>query len=242
MTLIIAHRGASQLAPENTLPAFQQAYKEGAQMIELDVHLTKDFVPIVMHDEDILRTTNGKGLIQNLNYSEIQKLDAGSWFHASFAGTYVVSLEDVIDWAISYQMDLNIELKTNKIKYPDIEKIVYECVLKKNFLSRVVFSSFSQNSIYQLRMLDDNIQLALLTKRMNKRSEILKIKEKLQLDAFHCDYRNLKKSIYYFMKKQGLAVRVYTLNDVKEMKIWLDLNVDGIITDAPGKLCHLINE
>src|SRR6056297_841327 len=93
---IWAHRGASAVAPENTLAAFTAALQAGADGIELDVHLTRDGVPVVMHDETVDRTTNGSGRIRDLSHAEIDDLDAGSWFGPRWRGEKIPTLEKVL--------------------------------------------------------------------------------------------------------------------------------------------------
>lgn len=130
--MIIAHRGASKYAPENTMAAFKIAYDDGADAIETDVHLTKDFVPIIMHDEDVKRTTNGKGLIKDLTYNQISSLDNGSWFNKSFSNERIPTLEKFLQWAYKKNIRINLELKNNKIDYPYLETIVYEQLVTFN--------------------------------------------------------------------------------------------------------------
>src|SRR5689334_8396777 len=95
-TEVIAHRGASGTAPENTLPAFRRAEELGADMVELDVQLTRDGHPVVIHDRTLDRTTSGHGAVRRRSLDEISTLDAGAWFGRSFAGTRVPRLEEVL--------------------------------------------------------------------------------------------------------------------------------------------------
>jgi glycerophosphoryl diester phosphodiesterase len=107
----IAHRGARARAPENTLAAFAAAREDGATWIECDIKLTSDGVPILMHDDTLDRTTNGTGAVADMNWAEMQLLDAGNWFDPSFKGTRIPSLADVLVFARSSGMRLNLELK-----------------------------------------------------------------------------------------------------------------------------------
>lgn len=109
VTQIIAHRGASKFAPENTLAAFKLAEKMGADGIELDIHLTKDQIPVIIHDEDIKRTTNGRGFVQKYTYKELQQFDAGSWFSERFSDERILSLEEFLHG--SYQKTCSLILK-----------------------------------------------------------------------------------------------------------------------------------
>src|SRR5690606_19539586 len=102
--LVIAHRGSSQIAPENTLPAIDRAIQDGADAIEIDVQLTKDGQVVVFHDEWVNRTTNGRGFICDLTYAELERLDAGSWFHPRFQGTKVPLLSEVLALVKQHQV------------------------------------------------------------------------------------------------------------------------------------------
>ena len=118
--LNIAHRGASTIAPENTIAAFRKALEVGAGGLEFDVHFSKDGVPVIIHDEKLERTTNCHGLVQDLNLAELQALDAGSWFSTEFAGVSIPTLDQVLDEYHSSDLVLNIELKNDIISYPGI--------------------------------------------------------------------------------------------------------------------------
>ena len=128
--LVIAHRGASGLAPENTMLAFRTAYNVGAHMIELDVQQTADGKLVCIHDYDVDRTTNGSGAIVELSFREIQELDAGK-------GEKIPSLDEVLDY-VRGRMKINIELKVL-----DIEKEILSMVQKRNMISDVIVSSVS---------------------------------------------------------------------------------------------------
>ena len=108
---IIAHRGASLQCPENTMAAFNCAFQNGAKVIEFDVMLTKDAVPIVIHDENLRRTTNARGKVANFTFAEIEKLDAGSWFSKKFHGERIPSLAQVIEFMLFVDLQANIEIK-----------------------------------------------------------------------------------------------------------------------------------
>ena len=108
---VIGHRGAAQYAPENTLEGIHTAADIGVKWVELDVKLTKDDVPILFHDDDLERTTNGHGLVAEMTYDDIKQLEAGSWFSDSFAGVKIPTLEEAIDALINRNLGLNLEIK-----------------------------------------------------------------------------------------------------------------------------------
>src|SRR5882672_3455210 len=108
---VIAHRGARASAPENTMAAFRRAYEDGAKWIEVDIKLTHDGIPIIMHDDTLDRTTDGKGPVADMLWDDMQKLEAGNWFGPGFAGERVPRLSEVLHFVLEHNMRINMELK-----------------------------------------------------------------------------------------------------------------------------------
>jgi glycerophosphoryl diester phosphodiesterase len=156
--LIIGHRGASGNAPENTLPAIDSALAAGADYIEIDVQLSKDNFLIVMHDETVDRTTNGKGKISDLTAAEILSLDAGSWFGKAFAGTKVPLLEDVVSH-VNGRAKLLIEIKKKNHQYIGIEELTIGVIRKHNSEKWCVVQSFNDEVLEILHDKAPDIEL-----------------------------------------------------------------------------------
>ncbi|MFC4022859.1 glycerophosphodiester phosphodiesterase [Oceanobacillus longus] len=233
MTKIIAHRGASKYAPENTMPAFQLAYEMGAEGIETDVQLTKDNIPVLIHDEHVKRTTNSVGYVIDYNFSDLKHLDAGSWFSNSFTGISIMSLQEFLEWTIDKPLDLNIELKNNKTDYKNIENIVYEMVDHYNLLERTTLSTFNPKSIMRLESLNKRIDSALLTSR--KRKDLVVYAKGLGANAIHIKYRLLNKSLVEHCHQEKMDLRVYTVNKFSHIMRCFSTGCDGLITDVPNK-------
>ncbi|ASN05352.1 glycerophosphodiester phosphodiesterase [Virgibacillus necropolis] len=236
-TKIIAHRGASKLAPENTLPAFQLAYDLGADGIETDVQLTKDQVPILIHDERLKRTTNGFGYVKDYTYQELKQLDAGSWFSISYANTPLLSLEEFLIWIKDKPLCLNIELKNNKIDYKDLEKMVYTMLIDYQLLNRTTLSSFNPKSIKRMKKIDKRIDSAFLTSR--RRKDLVAYAKSLGAHAIHVKYPLLSRKLVDRCNKEEIAIRIYTVNKALHIKRCFNLNCDGIFTDVPGKAINI---
>ncbi|MFG6118543.1 glycerophosphodiester phosphodiesterase [Thalassobacillus sp. B23F22_16] len=236
VTLIYAHRGASKLAPENTMPAFDLAYQAGADGIETDVQLTKDSVPVLIHDENVRRTTNGTGFVQDYTYEEIKKLDAGSWFSSKFSDTPIVTLEEFLGWVQDKSMVLNIELKNNVIDYKNMERIVYDLLQAHQLLDQTVVSSFNPESMRRMKEIDPKVATAFLTSQ--KLPDLLGYLRRLQVDGLHAKYRLLNKKLAENCMQQNLALRSYTVNRPAQMKKCFKLKCEGIFTDVP----HLAKE
>src|SRR5690625_3867881 len=140
---IIAHRGASKIAPENTLPAFKLAEKLGAESIETDIHLTKDQVPVLIHDPRLERTTNGQGFVKNYTFAELQELDAGAWFSEQYEHTKIISLAEFLQWIQAKKLYINLELKNKDIRYKFLEDIVFEHIEYYQVHNRTILSTFN---------------------------------------------------------------------------------------------------
>lgn len=230
-TLVYAHRGASKLAPENTMPAFELARQAGAEGIETDVQLTKDQVPVLIHDENLRRTTNGTGFVQDYTYAELRLLDAGSWFSPEFSDTSIVSLDEFLRWFRDQPMFLNVELKTNVIEYKNIERIVYDSLKRYHVLERTVISSFNSDSIERMKKINPSVETAFLTSTKMRR--LPHYAKSLQADALHVKHRLLDKRLVKQAAKEKLALRIYTVNRPALMKKCYKLGVNGIFTDVP---------
>lgn len=232
---IIAHRGASHFAPENTFPAFQLAYELGAEAIETDLHLTKDGVPVLIHDESVKRTTDGQGNVQDFTFSQLQSLDAGSWFSNEYAGTGILDLDTFLHWAKNKPLRLNLELKNNKIDYPNLEQIAYEHVRSAGMLDRIIFSSFNLESVKRLGCYRDETEIALLaSKRILKVAELAR---ELEVHAVHIKHTLMKPALLSACREAKVKVRVFTVNKESQM---LDVynNQCDIITDRPDLARH----
>lgn len=230
-THIIAHRGASKYAPENTLPAFELAYQSGADGIETDVQLTKDNIPVLIHDEKLHRTTGGKGLVHDYTFAELQKLDAGSWFSDKYRDTKIMALEEFLEWIKNKPLLLHLELKNNVIDYPGLEKAVYELLLKYNLKDRTNFSSFNPVSMERFKHIDRTVPTALLLSQ--KKKDYLLAAGQTGVSSLHVKYRLLSKSLMQQAIEKNFSVRVYTVNRRAHLERCFSLGCHGVFTDVP---------
>lgn len=232
-TKIIAHRGASKLAPENTMYAFELAYNLGAEGIETDVQLTKDNIPVLIHDETVRRTTNSSGYVKDFTFEEISELDAGSWFSTDFRGARIIRLEDFLTWIKPKDLYVNIELKNNKIDYSNLEQIVYNQLKGHRLLERTTLSTFNPNSVKRLANYQDEVEIAFLT---SKRSDnLVEYAKSLGANALHIKYRLVNPLLINQAHEQNMPVRVYTVNKYPHMMHCFEKGCDGIFTDVPYK-------
>lgn len=232
-TKIIAHRGASKYAPENTMPAFELAYEMGADGIETDVQLTKDNVPVLIHDENVHRTTDGTGWIKGFTFHELKRLDAGAWFSKRFRGARLLSLDEFLKWAEDKTLYLNIELKNNKIDYRHLEEIVYERIHYYQLLNRTTISTFNPNSIKRLKRYNRHTEIAFLTS--NRNNNMIDAVKELGGNAIHVKYSLLHKTLVEESEQKNMPLRVFTVNRKMRIIHCLKHRVAGIFTDVPDK-------
>ncbi|MFK0520923.1 glycerophosphodiester phosphodiesterase [Paenibacillus illinoisensis] len=214
--LCVAHRGFSSTAPENTMAAFQLAMEQPyVTWIELDVQLSRDGVPVVIHDFSFNRTTNGEGLVRETNWSDIQKLDAGSWKSKAYAGERVPALSEVLD-ICKGKVRLNIELKTQGDMYPGLPAAVIEEVRKRNMQDEVVFTSFEPAALTESKKLAPEITTGLIIDA--RPGDLLARLRQLQCGFLSIGYTNVDKSLMREMKNDGIQVMAWTIDDKIIMK------------------------
>ena len=239
MVSVIAHRGASGTYPENTMLAFIEAEKCGADGIELDVQLTKDNEIVIIHDTTVDRTTNGAGNVQDYTLEDIRKLKVNKTIRTLFSTSEIIpTLQEVFDWLTTNQLICHIELKNNKIAYTGLEEKVVALIKKYHFQNRVILSTFNENSLIYLQSLAPELEKAILTnKKLSKPWEYAK---KLHLNGIHPKFTRITKENIQLTMEQGIAVRPYTVNSTKEMRKLIDIHCSGIITDYPKKAKEVI--
>ncbi|WP_130859851.1 glycerophosphodiester phosphodiesterase [Gracilibacillus phocaeensis] len=230
-TIIYAHRGASKQAPENTMPAFDLAYQQGADGIETDVQLTKDNIPVLIHDEKLQRTTNGKGYIKDKTYQELKQLDAGSWKNPFYQGTTIPTLDDLLKWNQDKHLALNIELKNNVFAYQGIERVVYNKLADYQMLEKSVISSFNHRSIQHISESQQSIDYSLLSGK--KAKDLISYGTHIQAAGIHIRYRLLSGPLIKLAQANQLYVAVYTVNMPATIKRAIRLGCHAIFTDVP---------
>ena len=152
---IIAHRGASLLAPENTLSAIKLAIQNKAKIIEIDVQMTKDNQIVAIHDESIDRTTNSKGLIKDKVLAQLKIYDAGSWFSTKFKNEKIPSLDEVLNLIRGTEIELILEVKNVNNIYPGIEKTIVDNIKRSGIQNKIYYKSFTPAVLSRFRKLDN---------------------------------------------------------------------------------------
>ena len=232
---IFAHRGASQLAPENTMPAFQLAYELGAEGIETDIHLTKDLIPVLIHDKHVKRTTDGIGTVQDYTLQQLHQLDAGSWFSEQFAGERIISLEEFLQWIKPLPLTLNLELKNAKAKDHQLEHIVYDMITHYDLLERTILSTFNIDSVMYMKVLA-GIQIAFITSKKDR--QLINFAKDHDIHALHIHYRLLKPRLMRQSRRANIPIRVYTVNKRAHILSCFKLQCAAIMTDMPNRAVY----
>jgi glycerophosphoryl diester phosphodiesterase len=235
MPVVSGHRGASGLAPENTMAAVRKAMQLGATMTEIDVHLTKDGHVVLMHDDSLHRTTNGRGLVAEKTVDEIKKMDAGSWFDKAYAGEPVPTLDEVMD-LVRGKMKLNIEIKISGLE-PDIAERTIAVIHENEFSDQCVITSFDRATIEKVKVLAPDIRTGWIFSKIPGPEifggtwEVLSVNYKSVTPEFMEKARAANKQVY-----------VWTVNKPAIMKRMIQLGVDAILTDYPDRLIEVLDQ
>jgi glycerophosphoryl diester phosphodiesterase len=230
--LVIAHRGASVEAPENTIAAFELAITQGADAIELDVQLSRDDQPVVIHDPALERTTSGTGRVRDLTVRELKRLDAGGWRGGRFQGQRIQTLQEVFE-RFRDRVRFWIELKGGSDLYPGIEDKVVSMIEVYDVLEQALVQSFDGAALQRISALNPEIRLGILaaTPPINPL-----IGSASACRAICPDAHLVSEAEIALIRHAGLECYVWTVNEPAQMDRLVELGVSGIITDRPDLL------
>lgn len=231
--LIIAHRGASALAPENTLAAFRLARELGADGIELDVMLSADQKLVVHHDQSVNRTTNGRGKAFELKWDYLSRLDAGSKFGDQFTGEPLPLLEQVFE-ELGGKFLINVELKNYATPRDNLTELVMELIKKMGLGEGVILSSFNGSNLLKAKAIDPAIRRGLLT--MPGLAGSLHrgwYGRRFAYTALHPYHRDARLAMVKSLHQQGKQVNVWTVDNPADLLKMRDCQVDMVICNNP---------
>ena len=234
---IFAHRGASGTHPENTISAFKEASYLPVHGVEFDVHMTADNELVIIHDEKINRTSDGKGYVKDMTLAELKKHDFGSWFSADFADETIPTLQEVLDVFSNTHHILNIELKSDIFPYDGMVEKVIESVTAMQMERRVILSSFDHGAIQKAKQLAPTIQTGALF--MEVLVNPVDYIRNIPADALHVLFPAAIRPSMKEMFEAGIPVRTFTVNDEKYAKMLEKAGVEAIFTDYPEKMYTL---
>jgi glycerophosphoryl diester phosphodiesterase len=234
--LLIAHRGANKLAPENTLKAFQKAIELKADYIEFDIHKSKDNEIVIMHDRNTFATTGHKGLIKRMTLRELKALDCGE-------GEEIPTLRELIDIA-KEKIGLQIEVKAKGMT----EQLVSILRDQSNLIETSLISSFQHDELLKIQRIEPNLKLAALepiitgwTKNWEYQSGIIDNVMKNKYYAIHPRYQLINQEFINYCRRNNIKVNVWTVNSKAAMKKFIRMGVDGIITDDILRAKEVLN-
>jgi glycerophosphoryl diester phosphodiesterase len=235
---IIAHRGASGYAPENTLAAFQRAVELGAPFIETDLHLTRDARFVAIHDKTLQRTTNGQGAVGNFTLAELRQLDAGKWFDRPFSGEYIPTLEDVLEFGRANDVVFYLEIKYEGAW--GMHHALVAALREYEASARTIVISFDPATLRSVRELDASLMVGLL----GEKTEADLVQMALDAGARQiCPrYDIVTPELVERAHTADLHVATWTVNEAAQMRAAIAAGVDGVITDLPDRLRATIED
>ena len=232
---VMAHRELSADAPENTLYAFSDAISVGADFIELDVQQTRDGVLVVMHDSNLKRTTGVNKDIWDVDYADIQDLDAGSWFDPAYANARIPTLEETLQF-VDKRAKLNIEIKPTKHGSDTLEQDVAELITRYQYTDACYVTSFSYGSLKKVKEANPEIRTGYLMSVAYGQFYSLKY-----ADAFSLNKVFVTSQVVNAAHQQGKQIFAWTVNSMSEVRSLCNLHVDSIITDDPVMVQNVIS-
>jgi glycerophosphoryl diester phosphodiesterase len=238
----IAHRGASGagMAPENTLAAIEKALEIGVDLVEIDIHLTADGHPVVIHDRTVDRTTDGSGAIDTLTLAEVRELDAGGWYDKAFKGQRIPTLEEALE-AVGRRALLLIETKTEEAA----ERAV-TVIRSRRLQTHTVMQSFQGQAVRAVNRLDRRIPTAFLMSGseavLRRKTGVVKRVQKLGANALSLNYRAARSELVLQFLNRAMGFWVWTVDEEEEMREMIEMGVGGIITNYPERLNRVMQE
>ncbi|WJM86574.1 glycerophosphodiester phosphodiesterase family protein [Dickeya chrysanthemi] len=233
---LIAHRGAPSLAPENTLIAMHKAAQRGATWLEVDVKLTRDCQPVIIHDDRVDRTTNGRGLVAGLTLAEIRRLEARAQYGEAFAGVTIPTLQELITCVLELDMGLQLELKPtagDDVETAEVALAVLKSMWPAN-RERLFLSSFSVRSIQAAARLMPDVPRAFAVVVPPKKP--LALLKETHCQILHCLSELLDEDAQRILTDSGIEYAVAVVNDAAQARRFLDNGAQTVLSDIPDLL------
>lgn len=235
---IIAHRGASGHAPENTIEAYQRAVELGAGFIETDLHLTRDARFVAIHDPTLERTTNGHGPVKDRSLAELRQLDAGMWFDRQFMGAQIPTLEEVLKFARQNDVIFYLEIKYDGAW--GMHHSLVAALQNSENAAHTIAISFDPETLRALRQIDPGVMMGLLADRGG--SDLVNTALEAGARQLCLRWDLVTPEIVQRAHRADLQVVAWTVNDANEMRKLIEAGVDGIMTDLPDRLRAVVED
>lgn len=237
--IVMGHRGAAGVAPENTLAGFQVSAKLGVPWVELDIRPTRDGELVLLHDKSLERTTDGTGEVNQMTVEEIQKFDAGSWFSKEFTGVRVPTLLEVID-EFHDQLQFNIEAKDDEDRVDEQIARLFEILDKYQLRHRVILSSFKERFLRALREEDERLQLAIIAGQ--SADQLKRIATELNCQVVNPSLKILSEPLVQWAHERGKKVNAWMANEKEIIHLLAQFKVDYCCSDYPALALECIEE
>lgn len=247
--MIIAHRGASELAPENTIAAFRRAIKDGAEGVEFDVRLSKDGVPVVFHDADLRRVGQTAGRIADFTAEELQTFDVGSWFNKIkpekadplFSAETIPTLKQVLEFLREFRGLIYIELKCNEADVKTLVQAVCREIGDSHLLPKIIVKSFRLQVITETRRFCPEVKTAALFAPkirtiLRRKKHLLTLAHEFEADQISLHYSLVTRKLMEKAGKKNLPITIWTADNPLWVKRALKLGIGAIITNNPARL------
>ncbi len=227
---VVAHRGGSSLAPENTLAAYRAAIGRGDRAVECDVHLSADNVPVVIHDPVLGRTTDGRGLVRRRSLRSLRRLDAGGWWSGAYDGEGVPTLEEVLDIAKNRAV-VFLELKQGRGLVAAVQKVIDA---RPDQRDQIVLISFDGRLLRKASKKLPGVPRMLLFKKHSRYGRnMIRLARRARATMVGLDFVNIRARDVRLAHKRSLPVYAYTVNDLPRVATLVRMGIDGVITDRP---------
>ncbi len=238
-TLVFAHRGASGLYPENTMEAFHAAVRKRADGIELDVQLSRDNKLAVIHDHRLERTTNGSGPVRGYTMRELRQLRADKTCSTRYPKARIPVLREVFQAFSDTSLRFIIELKNFFQNQPHLEEKVIELIQRYQLTERTIISTFNFDSLLRIKELDPAQTTGLLY--VGPLAKPWAVASQYRCEQLHVPYDQLTRELVQQAKQRQLTVYGWTVNSSRQIQRAVDIGVDGIITNYPGRARKIIH-
>jgi glycerophosphoryl diester phosphodiesterase len=235
---VVAHRGGGKLAPENTLAAMRCGLARGFHAVEFDVMLSRDGIPVLMHDPDLGRTVHGTGRICDFTAQELTAMDAGAWFGPEFTGERIPLYRDVLEFCKTNSIWMNVEIKpiegfereTGRVVGEMTRRIFADGIAAGDVSKLPLFSSFSFDAVMAAKLAAPDIPRGFLVEEIP--SDWREQLEALDAVALHTDHEKLTQPLARAIKQAGYGLFCYTVNDMQRAREIMSWGVDGFCTDC----------
>ncbi len=235
--LVLAHRGYSSKAPENTMAAFELALQKGSHGLELDVHLSKDGEVVVIHDHVLDRTTNGTGLVEEHTFAELRQLDAGAWFAPEFEGERIPTLDQVCELVKGKNLLLNVEMKA-ALGFEKLNERLVQVLTSHGVEEQVIVSSFKHNSLAHLKQIRPELRTGILYNAALVDPWVYA--KSIGASALHPYYLGIIPDIVAGAQQNGMLVNTWTVDSPADVQRMITARVDSIITNKPEVVLNLL--